>query len=256
MAFQDRAQGVCSRLHLTSARRPALIGIAVLLGLLLAGILLFMALPQGGSVFEVKSSAVSAEEGPAEEGGGSSGDGAGVSAEAMGDRQAAPPSEASDDVVLSESGSAEAVTLCIHVDGKVARPGVYYLEEGSRVIDAVDAAGGLADGAVTESVNLAQPLSDGQQVVIPDFAASSAGAPGDVSAEGAAGASSPMPALVSINTASTAELTTLKGVGEATAEKIVAYREAQGPFKSLEDLKRVSGIGDKKFEALRDSICL
>lgn len=255
MAFQEQAQSLCSQLHLTAVRRPVFIGVAVLLGLVLAATVLFFAFPSGSSV-EVHA------------GGRDDGD----ASEALGnvvpeESAAGAEGEAASSMEASDGGTTAAVAdttlpaaaqeskLCIHVDGSVAAPGVYYLDAGSRVIDAVDAAGGLTEGALTEAVNLAQGLQDGQQVVIPDAteAAPVAGSGGDrPSMPGDA----PSSGLVNINTADAATLTTLSGVGEATAKKIIADREANGPFKTLEDLKRVSGIGDKKFEALRDFICL
>ena len=157
----------------------------------------------------------------------------------------------------------EAMRVCIHVDGCVAAPGVYYLEAGSRVIDAVTAAGGATDEARTDAVNLAQEVQDGQQIVIPsrvdDQAASSGAADRTASSSSqASGGLSPSgdDGLVNINTATAEELETLKGVGAATAEKIIADREANGPFKSIDDLTRVSGIGEKKLSAMRDRLCL
>ena len=133
----------------------------------------------------------------------------------------------------------------------------------SRVIDAVTAAGGATDEARTDAVNLAQEVQDGQQIVIPsrvdDQAASSGAADRTASSSSqASGGLSPSgdDGLVNINTATAEELETLKGVGAATAEKIIADREANGPFKSIDDLTRVSGIGEKKLSAMRDRLCL
>lgn len=250
MAFQDRAQGLCSQFHLTAVRRPALVGVAALLGLLLVAAALTLAFPQGASTFEVQVAALPSAEDAAE---GQVAPGAGEASAAAGEgvvADAGPPSGG--DVVLPVPSAESEPALCIHVDGQVAHPGVYYLPRGSRVIDAVDAAGGLAPGAVTESVNLALVLADGQQVIIPDAAS----APMPPIADAPADAPASSGGLVNINTASVGELVALKGVGEATAEKIVADREANGPFSAIEDLKRVSGIGEKKFEALRDAICV
>ncbi len=252
MAFQDRAQGICSHLHLTAVRRPLFIGVAILLGLVLAAALLF-ALPSGSNAFEVQSGsgASAGVDGAAslvaEDGSGPSGD-AGVA-----DAAREPPASVS----LPTPSPAEAPPLCIHVDGAVEAPGVYYLDAGSRIVDAVEAAGGLKEGAATEAVNLAQVLEDGQQVLIPTPGDAAALPPAPASAGArAAGADAGRAVLVNINTATAEELVTLNGIGEATAEKIIADREANGPFPAIEDLKRVSGIGDKKFEALRDAICV
>ena len=130
------------------------------------------------------------------------------------------------------------------------------LPQGARVQDAVDAAGGFAEGAACDELNLARPLTDGEQIVVPTLeeagAASSAigGGAGEAQTEAAAGGK------VNLNKASAAELDALPGVGPSTAEKIVAEREANGPFATVEDLKRVSGIGDKKFADLADLVCV
>ncbi|THG38356.1 ComEA family DNA-binding protein [Adlercreutzia caecimuris] len=250
MAFQDRAQGLCSQLHLTAVRRPVFIGVGVLLGLILIAAGLLVAFPRA-SALEIHTAerAQDGLEAPAASADDGGGDAVGADAAAAPDAPAAP-----DDTALP--GTAAQARLCVHVDGKVAAPGVYYLDAGSRIVDAVEAAGGLAEGACTAAVNLAQVLQDGEQVVIPDIEDVSSGAASAGAAPATAEKGSGAAGLVNINTADAAALETLNGIGEATAEKIIADREANGPFKTLEDLKRVSGIGDKKFEALRDAICL
>ncbi|MCL4078982.1 ComEA family DNA-binding protein [Coriobacteriia bacterium Es71-Z0120] len=137
--------------------------------------------------------------------------------------------------------------VVVHVVGAVRRPGVYTLPPGSRVGDAVEAAGGVLGNAATDAVNLARILNDGEQVRIPtrDEASSTAGAPSTV-----AGA----PQKVNINSASATELDALPGIGPATAQKIVDDRTKNGPFSAPEDLMRVPGIGPKKFDALKDLI--
>lgn len=148
-------------------------------------------------------------------------------------------------------GAADAPgVIVVDVDGAVARPGVVELPEGSRVADAVDAAGGLAADADTQALNQAALLSDGEKVYVPRVgdaapAASSGGG------AGAAGGT----AVVNINTATLDELDELPGVGPATAQAIIDEREENGPFTAPEDLMRVSGIGEKKFEKLADLIC-
>lgn len=150
----------------------------------------------------------------------------------------------------------------VHVSGAVTCPGVVGLAEGARVSDAVDAAGGFAQGAAPDAVNLARVVADGEQVIIPseeDLAQPAESA--NQASQNAAAVSASAPAgqqgsLVNINTASAAELVSLPGIGQATADKIVSDRASNGPFKSLEDLKRVSGIGDKKFESLMGLICI
>ena len=153
--------------------------------------------------------------------------------------------------------TSESNAIVVHVDGAVASPGVYELAIASpRVRDAVDAAGGLAQGADTSSMNLALPLGDGQKVHVP-FEGEAAGAEADSSGGDAVGSvPSPLPSLVNINSATAEELDSLPGVGPSTAAAIVEDRDANGPFSSAEDLMRVSGIGEKKFAKLRDHICV
>ncbi len=157
----------------------------------------------------------------------------------------------------------EASTLSVHVVGEVANPGLYEVDAGSRVQAAIDAAGGFTNDANQGSVNLAREIVDGEQIVVASKSASAAGAAGAGSAGSAAtassgasgaGSSSAPGGLVNINTADIAGLSSLSGIGEATAKKIIADREKNGPFKTTKDITRVSGIGDKKYEAIKDSI--
>lgn len=149
--------------------------------------------------------------------------------------------------------------VVVHVVGAVRHPGVYELASDSRVAAAIDAAGGALPNAVLAAVNLARPISDGEQILVPteDEVASGAGAgataaggapvPGGAAGGGGSAAGAP----VNINTADAAALDTLPGVGPSTAQKIVVDREANGPFTTPEDLGRVSGIGPKKLEQLK-----
>ena len=235
MSFQRSAQSWRARLHLSGARLPVLVGVtavAIVVMVCAGRLLLDAASSEGFAVVQP---------GDAEQ---AAGDGdAGAAADA-GASQAAP------------------APLRVHVGGAVAAPGVYDLAEGARVLDAVEAAGGFAEGAARDALNLARAVSDGEQVVVPseaDIAAqevASAGAGGAAAGAGASAAAGGAGGKVNINTASAAQLDTPPGVGASTAEKIVADREANGPFKTVEDLKRVSGIGDKKFAALADAICV
>ena len=147
----------------------------------------------------------------------------------------------------------EPAVVVVHVAGAVARPGVYALAAGARVVDAVSAAGGLAEGADDRRLNLAAPVADGQRVYVPregeelppDAAAASAG--GD---PGAAAGS----ALIDLNTADEGALDALPGVGPATAAAIVEHRQRIGRFTSVDQLLDVRGIGEAKLEALRDLV--
>jgi len=157
--------------------------------------------------------------------------------------------------------TAPEATIVVYVSGAVANPAVYELPEGSRVNDAVLAAGGLQEDAAAGYVNLAQPLTDGQQVNIPSLADAEAGAlPTPVLTDPAqgsvGGAGTQAPELININTASKEQLETLPGIGTVTAERIIAYRTANGAFAQKTDLKKVSGIGDKKYAAIADLICV
>ena len=136
--------------------------------------------------------------------------------------------------------STQAAPIFVHVLGQVERPGLYELREGARVFDAVAAAGGLTDAADPAGVNLARPVADGEQLLVP--------AVGEAP-PAAAGAASD--GRIDLNTADVAALDTLPRIGPAMAERIVEWREANGPIRSVDDLLAVSGIGAKTVEALR-----
>jgi competence protein ComEA len=144
--------------------------------------------------------------------------------------------------------------LRVYVSGAVARPDVYELPRGGIVKDAVEAAGGFAADADRERINLAQSLYDGQQVYLPHLGeakppvASPAGSPAAATPAVAAGGK------VNINTATAQELEALPGIGPALAGRIVEYRTAHGPFRGIEEIKNVSGIGEKVFEEIKDLI--
>lgn len=149
----------------------------------------------------------------------------------------------------------EKKTLFVHVSGCVAVPGLYELVADARVADAISAAGGVTDQAAPGGVNLARVVSDGEQIVVPSVEQVESGFP-QQNATASVGGASAAQSKVNINTADASALDTVPGIGPSTAEKIIADREENGPFSSIEDLKRVSGIGDKKFEDMRDSICV
>ena len=137
----------------------------------------------------------------------------------------------------------------VYLSGQVKNISVVELEDNGnlRIIDAVNLAGGLTDFADTEAINLAAPISDGQHVHIPTkeiFLRS----PQETSSSPNVGDK------ININTADLEKLTTLKGIGPATAQKIIDYREQNGAFKSIDEIKNVRGIGEKKFAAIKDKI--
>lgn len=143
--------------------------------------------------------------------------------------------------------------VVIDLRGEVANPGVYELPAGSRLDDAIVAAGGLTEEADLTQLNLAQRLQDGTVVTVPGQASASTGAPGDgVSSSGTSGGL--QGGLVNLNTASAAELETLPGVGEVTARRIIEYRDANGPYRSVDDLVHVQGISMRTIDGLRDLV--
>lgn len=146
----------------------------------------------------------------------------------------------------------------VDVDGAVARPGVYRLKDGARVSQAIDAAGGLTAEADVTGLNRASKVTDGQKIYVPTVgeqqaASATGGAEGGAAAVSGAGSSS---GLVNINTASAAELQTLSGIGPAMAQSIIDERTQNGAFASVDDLMRVSGIGEKKLAKIKDCICV
>lgn len=137
-------------------------------------------------------------------------------------------------------------TLTVHVGGWVARPGLVDLPVDSRVADAIAAAGGALPGALTEAINLAEPIADGAQVIVPGPATAPGGAEsdGDPAGDG----------RIHLNRATAAELDDLPGIGPVIAERIVAHRTEHGPFRAVEDLLDVPGIGEAKLASLRDLV--
>jgi competence protein ComEA len=160
-------------------------------------------------------------------------------------RSPAPPRPASE---LSSSTSAALVV--VDVAGKVRRPGLYRLRPGSRVDDAVRAAGGALAGVKLDSLNLAAKVVDGQQISVGVPAAGGGGAGGPVPSGGSGGAGPPAQP-VDLNTATLGQLETLPGVGPVLAQHVLDWRAAHGGFASVDQLDDVAGIGDVKFAALK-----
>jgi competence protein ComEA len=148
---------------------------------------------------------------------------------------------------VRESGGGQAF---VHVTGAVRHPGVYRLPSWARLDLAVKRAGGAAAGADLQGVNLAAKVADGQQVVVPRKGAAGAASAVAGAADPAGGPSGP----VSLNSATPEQLDQLEGVGPATAEKILEWRKQHGGFRSVDDLKQITGIGPKKFAALKDKV--
>jgi competence protein ComEA len=149
--------------------------------------------------------------------------------------------------------AAAPTSALVHVVGAVRRPGVYRLAAGRRVQDAIRRAGGARPGADLQAINLAAKLADAQQVVVPRRGTA---AGGSAAAAPASGTAAPGPASgpVNLNAATAEQLDTLDGVGPATAQKILEYRQQHGGFRSVDDLAQIAGIGPKKLEALRGQV--
>lgn len=157
--------------------------------------------------------------------------------------QASPAGSA----VGAPSPTSPARTVVVHVDGKVREPGVLTLPADSRVVDALRAAGGAEDGADTSSLNLARPLVDGERILV-GVPAPPAGAGGPQGVSGSADRP------IDLNLATADQLEELPGVGPVLAGRIVEYRTAHGGFRSVGQLKEVSGIGPKRFADLEDRV--
>jgi len=148
----------------------------------------------------------------------------------------------------SAAPSAGGAPLIVDVAGWVHEPGVYQFAPGARVVDAVEQAGGARDGADLSLINLAAPLVDGQQILVPkEGAVPVGGSVGGVPGVGGA-------PLININTADATALESLNGIGESLAAAIIQYRTEHGPFTSVDQLDEVSGIGPATLEKLRPSV--
>jgi len=166
--------------------------------------------------------------------------------------KSAPRSLATPLAVPSLEPSAAATGgLVVHIAGAVEKPGVYTLPAGARVIDGIRAAGGAAPGADLAAINLARPLSDGERVYIPRRGET---VPAEASGGGSTQGGGSSGGKVNINSATSAELEALPGIGEVIAQRIVDYRTQHGPFRSVRDLLKVEGIGEKKFDSIKDYV--
>lgn len=142
--------------------------------------------------------------------------------------------------------------IIVDIKGQVKIPGVYHMEEGSRIIDVIEKAGGLLDESETTAVNFAQLLSDQMVIYVPKIG-EDIPVESTISQEIAEGGEQEQ-SKININEADKEALMTLNGIGDSKAENILAYREENGLFKSIEDIKNVSGIGEATFNNLKDSI--
>ncbi|MBE6466071.1 ComEA family DNA-binding protein [Denitrobacterium detoxificans] len=226
MPFIDPSEQLSEKLHVGECSVPMLVGIVALVVLVIGLVVFNVAHAMAGDPFSVSSASASQEA-------------------SVGESESETPAK-----------SEEAPRVVVYVSGCVVSPGVYDFPEGTRVAACIDAAGGFTDEANREALNLARVVQDGEQLLVPAASAQDAPSGASDASSSAPSASGAVGGLVNINTASAAELETLSGVGASTAKKIVANREEEGPFKSKEDLKRVPGIGEKKYASLADSICV
>ena len=150
----------------------------------------------------------------------------------------------------TEENTTQEAVIFVDIKGEVKKPGVYQMKVGDRVKDALDAAGGLTEEADSQKVNLAQRVEDQMVIVVPKIGEEGA----EAIPAGATSKEATKEGKVNINTATVEELKTLKGVGEKKAEAIIEYRKKNGSFQTKEDLMKVRGIGKKLFESFQERI--
>ncbi len=163
------------------------------------------------------------------------------------DRLSPPPSGV---IVKSEDEKPSLKEIYVYVHGAVKNPGVYKVYKGSRVFEVIELAGGLSPSADVRSINLARVVEDGENISVPTIEGTKVQTP-SVGEEAQAGRREK---LINVNKASVEELEKLPGIGKTIAQRIVNYREKNGPFKSPSDLLKVKGIGEKKLEKIKGLI--
>ncbi len=153
-----------------------------------------------------------------------------------------------DENSIYENSIEEFENITIHITGEVKYPGVVVLKNGARIVDAIEAAGGETEEADLNKLNLAYILNDGEKIYVPNK--------NDMNSEEILEnqQGDDKQSSININTATVKELTELPGIGEATANKIIEYRKQNGKFETIEELKNVAGIGNSKFENIKDKI--
>lgn len=170
--------------------------------------------------------------------------------------------EENEEVVVQNEVIEEINQIVVHISGEVINPGVISLDENSRIIDAINRAGGLTSKADISKINLAYVLEDAQKIYIPSiddkeeemYILEGSGDTEIVSSSGSIENKKEEKLMVNINTANAIELSQLPGIGNSTALKIINYRNENGKFNSIDDIKNVSGIGESKFNKIKDNI--
>lgn len=226
MPFIDSSSRLTEKLHVGECSMPMLVGIIALVVLVVGLSAYHVANALAGDPFTVMA-----------------GDGGSAAEATLGESH-------------EESAPEEPTRVVVYVSGCVMSPGVYDFPDGTRVATCIDAAGGFAEDANRDALNLARVVQDGEQLLVPSVGSSGTATADAAASSSASSSSGAASGLVNINTASQAELESLSGVGASTAKKIIANREEDGPFKTKEELKRVPGIGEKKYASLADSICV
>lgn len=145
----------------------------------------------------------------------------------------------------NESNSSK---IKVYIAGEVLKPGVIELDEGDRIEDALAVVGGVTAQANIKNINLAYEVSDGEKIYIPNISED------EIIEENSNNKTDSGNGKVNINKANASDLTSIPGIGQATAEKIIDYRDKNGKFKTIDDIKNVSGIGNSKFEKIKDNI--
>jgi len=165
--------------------------------------------------------------------------------------------EENNDIIINDINVYEISTekIVVHIEGEVVSPGVYELEDDTRVFDVIEAAGGLLKTADRRKINLAKKIVDEEYIYIPNENDENA-AFQNMNSISTITNSNENRSLININKASAGELKALSGVGDVLANRIIEYRSEKGVFKSVEDLKNVSGIGDKKFSEIKDKVTI
>ena len=165
--------------------------------------------------------------------------------------------------ILENEIMEEAKEIAIHITGEVKKTGVIYLKEGSRIVDAIEKVGGTTKNADLSKVNLAYVLQDGQKLYIPNKKdkiseyISEGGVQNVVSsADAISNTETNKDRKININTAGKEELQKISGIGPSLAEKIISYRNSNGKFKKIEDIKNVNGIGENKYRNIKGRICI